>query len=164
MDRRPTRSNRTLRAVLIATMLGALAASTGCYFEGGPGYSADRFAYVSRTWTPKTVTLIDTRTGEALWSMDVPVGQRLVIDFKTPQPMEKPDPWLPDTMLWDIMPERQRFGELKNKIRVPPSSARRVDMSLRPTPEYPPDADKADPTYKEATEPTPPERIIDEPR
>lgn len=163
MDRRPIVTHRFKRAALLASALVAAAASSGCYFEGGPGWSADRFAYVSRTWTPKTVTLIDTRTGEAMWSMDVPVGQRLVIDFKTTQPMEKPDAWLPDTMHWDIMPERQRFGGLKNQMPVPPPSSRRVDVTLRPTPEYPPDVDPSDPTYREATEPTPPERIVDEP-
>ncbi|TVQ59827.1 MAG: hypothetical protein EA379_09860 [Phycisphaerales bacterium] len=150
---------RTLALFTLAFAGLSLGASSGCYFEGGPGWSADRFAYVSRTWTPKTVTLVDTRTGESLWSMDVPVGQRLVIDFrKAPRNVEADD-WLPDVMQWDLMPESRRFGALKNQIRVPPSMSRRVEMTLRPTPEYPPESDTGDATWNEATSPTAPERI-----
>ena len=161
MPHTPRRTPRPTRALITLAIAGAaLASSSGCYWEGGPLYSADRFAYVSRTWEPKTVTVVDTRTGEALWSIDVPVGQRLVIGFRAaPKNVEKND-WLPDVMQWDLMPESRISGALTNQIRVPPSSARRVDWKLRPTPEYPPNTGPEDASFNEATRPTTPDRMI----
>ncbi len=124
------------RSFALAALLGAAALSTGCYYEGGPLKSADRFTYASTSWQPKTITLVDTRTGEALWSVDVPVGKQLVIDFNAERRADNTE-WLPDEALWDIMPNTRRHGALKNKMRVPPSSARRVDVTLRPVPEMP---------------------------
>ena len=59
------------------TLLGILAASfalLGCRSEGGIGYSADSYTYVSRTWEPKTISVIDTRTGETIWTLELPVS------------------------------------------------------------------------------------------
>ena len=77
----PARLSRLARPFAAATILASLALSAGCYYEGGPLRSIDRVTYVSTSWSPKTVTLIDTRTGESMWSVDIPVGQQLVIDF-----------------------------------------------------------------------------------
>ncbi|MEM1423321.1 MAG: hypothetical protein AAGH64_04885, partial [Planctomycetota bacterium] len=72
---RRTRTTALSALTLTGLMLGA------CHLEGGPRWSADRYTYVSREWQPKTVSLIDTRTGETTWSVDVPVGQQLVVGF-----------------------------------------------------------------------------------
>lgn len=127
---------RNARTFALAALLGAATISAGCYYEGGPLKSADRFTYASTTWQPKTVTLVDTRTGEALWSVDVPVGRQLVIDFNALRRADNTE-WLPDEAFWDIMPDTRRHGALKNKMRVPPATARRVDVTLRPVPEMP---------------------------
>jgi hypothetical protein len=127
------------RRVLVGALLAALwGGATGCYFEGGPMASADRFTYVSSSWQPKTISLIDTRTGETIWSVDVPVGKKLVIDFNPPPKDETgADPARPDVMVWDLMAPDQYFGQLKNKVRVPGPATRRVEMTLRPAPELP---------------------------
>ncbi|MBL0921506.1 MAG: hypothetical protein IBJ10_05185 [Phycisphaerales bacterium] len=131
-------SRRRLGAALLCGAF--LALGGGCYFEGGSMSSADRFTYASTSWQPKTISVIDTRTGETIWSMDVPVGRKLVIDFnEAPSSEINDDPSRPDIMLWDIMENDRYFGALANKVRVPGPGLRRVDVTLRPTPELPPD-------------------------
>ncbi len=105
---------------------------TGCFKEGGTGFSNDRFVYVSRTWSPKTVTVIDTRTGEQVWTLDVPVGRQLVVDFEAGK---NPGEYMPDTMHWRVMQAGKKSGDLTSTIPAPPSHARRVELSLRPAPE-----------------------------
>jgi hypothetical protein len=124
------------RSFAIAALIGATALSAGCYYEGGPLKSIDRFTYASTTWEPKTITLIDTRTGETLWTADVPVGKELVIDFNVPANADNSE-WLPDVAEWEIFPYPTRSGQLTNTMRVPPRSARRVDVTFRPVPEMP---------------------------
>jgi len=109
---------------------------SACHLEGGPRYSADRYTYVSRTWTPKTVSLVDTRTGEVTWSVDVPVGEQLVVGFSKGT---GPNELRPDEIVWGLMPAGRRFGTRDNRQPCPPNHARRLDMALRPAPEYPGD-------------------------
>lgn len=123
--------------LLLTLSLGALSLPMGgCHLEGGPRYSADRYTYVSRSWTPKTISLIDTRTGETTWSVDVPVGEQLVVGFSKGT---GPNELRPDEIVWGLMPAGRRFGQRNNRQPCPPASARRLDMTLRPTPEMPGD-------------------------
>lgn len=132
----PAFFRRNARTLALTAALGAAGLSAGCYYEGGPLKSIDRFTYASTTWQPKTITIIDTRTGETLWSVDVPVGEQLVIDFNTPANADNAA-WLPDVAEWQLFPYPTRSGQLTNTMRVPPHSARRVDVTLRPVPEMP---------------------------
>ncbi|MGD9693809.1 MAG: hypothetical protein AB7G17_06845 [Phycisphaerales bacterium] len=136
-------------------MAGVLAL-TGCYYEGGPLSSQDRFTYVSRPFQPWTVDLVDVRTGETIWSVDVPVGQQLVVDFQSAKSGTNVDPWRPDTMLWDVMPEGRRFGALSNKMSVPASNARRLEPKLRAVPELPSEPYASAPTPAPETAPIEP--------
>lgn len=110
----------------------------GCAREGGYGYSADQYAYVSRPWEPKTVTLRDTRTGQDFWSVDVPVGKKLVMAFSEAEVEgKKPNPYTPDQLDWTITDEDEDFPRLGNRLLVPGKDARRIDVTLRSTPEMP---------------------------
>ncbi|MGE3106947.1 MAG: hypothetical protein AB7G11_06870 [Phycisphaerales bacterium] len=117
----------------------ASAALLGCYAEGGPGMSADQHAYVSTSWQPKTVTLRDTRTGQAFWSIDVPVGKKLVIQFRENEGVEGQTfgDATPDMMLWELLWPDDDFGPLHNQIPVPPKECRKLDLTLRAAPELP---------------------------
>lgn len=139
-------TSRVTRGGALALACGAglvLAASTGgCglayragWNPGGSGVSTDKYTYVSEPWEPKTVELVDTRTGETLWSVDVPVGQQLAMRFYRDR--EKDDAYTPDLMRWDLMKAGTRFRRLENAMPVPPRNSRRIDMSLRPAPEFP---------------------------
>jgi hypothetical protein len=129
---------RTLFPAMAGAFLLAAAAGNGCaYSEGGSGMSLDEHTYVSTSWQPKTVSLIDTRTGQTFWSSDVPVGKQLVIRFKPDQGIKGTA--TPDRMLWEVMDAGTSFGHLDNSLAVPPSESRKLDMKLRSTPELPPD-------------------------
>lgn len=111
-----------------------MATMGGCLFGGIPS-SQDGHRYISTSWSPTTVTLVDTRTGETLWAVDVPVGRQLTVKF---YPGKNPDlPDRPDRMRWEL----QDIGEntvtsLENAMAVPPASSRRLDVSLRRSPEF----------------------------
>jgi len=79
------------------------------------------------------VSLIDTRTGETVWSYEVPVARQLTIRFyKKPG---SPDPNNPDIMRWEELAAGTTYGSLHNVINVPPAEARRIDLTLRKAPE-----------------------------
>lgn len=122
-------------AALAALVLG------GCYTEGGLMYSRDAYAYVSTSWQPKTITLKDTRTGQDFWSVDVPVSKKLVITFSEDDGTE--DSYTPDRMRWAICDQDDDNPRLGNELAVPGKGSRRLDMTLRPTPELPEGMDRA---------------------
>lgn len=106
----------------------------GCHSPGGSGYSADRFTYVSTEWQPYTISLIDTTTGETVWSIDVPVGKQLYMSFTKGS---GPNSYRPDMMSWQIELAGRLFGTPHNQIPSPGPATRRVDVELRPVPERP---------------------------
>jgi hypothetical protein len=118
--------------VLAVAALGA-AALSGCYSASGPGWSGSAATYQSTTWSPKTVYLLDTRTGETVWSVEVPVGKQVVLQFEEGTgPNERNQ----DILTWDVMDSGERFGSLPNRRAVPPAHARRLEWEQRPAPEY----------------------------
>lgn len=135
----PTSRDTALPLAALLTMAGLSACAGPGYSyrsyhdEGGSGASDDKMVYVSRPHDPKTITLIDTRTGEALWTMDVPVGRKLVIDFEPGKAGDTPD--RPDLMRWELMPEADILGRLDNAMPVPTADSRRIDVTLRNGPE-----------------------------
>lgn len=136
---RPTRS--LARLAIAATVAAAAAGLGGCYSEGGLGWSEDQYVYVSRPHQPWAVVLVDTRTGDEFWKVEVPVGKQLVMHFVRDAGTD--DSYTPDLMEWAIMNEGDEWERLANTMPVPPANARRIDPVLRPTPELPPDMTKA---------------------
>lgn len=130
--RRPSLS--FLRFVAPVAAVG-LIASGGCYMKEGPWYSGNApLTYESTALRPKTVSLVDTRTQEVIWSVDIPADKQLVISFRD---NVNEGEMMSSVMNWEIMPMGKMFGRLDNSIPAPPVNARRVDMSLRPSPELP---------------------------
>ena len=115
----------------------ALFLLTGCYTEGGGmGPNMDQHVYVSRPWQPWTVTLRDTRTGQEFWSMDVPVGKKLIVSFS--ENTGSNDKYTPDVMKWAVVDEeRDMFVNITNSLPCPPSNSRRLEPTLRTAPELP---------------------------
>lgn len=105
---------------------------------GGRGASLDQFTYVSDEWSPKTVRLVDTRSQEEIWSMDVPAGQKLIVRFYAHKTKDNVDN--PDVMRWDMIPATQLATLLDNSMPVPDRWSRRLEMELRKGPEYPPES------------------------
>jgi hypothetical protein len=133
-------SFRTRTLLTLALGLGALS-MPGCWYtgwhEGGDMNSRDKHVYISTAWQPKTITLVDTRSGEAMASWDVPVGRQLAMQFYDEKNSD--DPVLPAILRYEIMVAGQTGGTLTNSMPSPGRDARRLDVRLRPVPEYPPE-------------------------
>ncbi|QYK47224.1 MAG: hypothetical protein KF838_10585 [Phycisphaeraceae bacterium] len=132
----------------IVGALGIMVGGMGCegmpgHFPGGSMASIDKYVYQSTTDIPQTITLVDTRTGHAVWSKDVPVGQQLVMRFYADK--NDADPVNPDRLDWAMMPSGQRGGTLNNRVFVPASHSRRLDVTLRAPGEMPPMAEARQP-------------------
>ncbi|MCC7388010.1 MAG: hypothetical protein IT431_04495 [Phycisphaerales bacterium] len=131
-------TSRLLRSLALA---GAVfAASCGptslyrpFYDEGGSGASIDEFTYVSTSESPKTVTVVDTRTQETVFALDIPVGQQLVLNFDDKSADR--DKYMSGTMRWGVMSAGDRFGSKRNRVDVPPAGSRRIDLTVREGPE-----------------------------
>ena len=93
------------------------------------------FTYYSTTDSPKTISIIDVRTEESFFALALPVGKQLTFKFLHGGGSDKIA--APDRMMWEVYPLGTKSGRLTNQITVPPPSARRIQVSLRPTPEWP---------------------------
>lgn len=118
------------RSTLVPLAALALAGCQG-YDGGGPMMSIDQYSYESMPDYPQTVTLKNSATGETLWTVDVPVGQKLVMKFEPGK--NKGDPARPDLLKWDLMALSVQYEVLDNSMPVPPSWQRRVDVTYRRT-------------------------------
>ncbi|CAN5835547.1 hypothetical protein BH11PLA1_BH11PLA1_22420 [soil metagenome] len=131
-----TTLNTTRRLTVTTLLLAAALSLPGCWTPGGTrGYLSDTYTYESTPDMPQTVTVIDRRTNEALWSYDVPVDMELVMRF-TPS-VNTDDASLPDVLKWDVWKRGTKFGFPRNSVAMPDSSARLIDVKLRKSPELP---------------------------
>jgi hypothetical protein len=162
--RRPNSPARFTLSVAGLCAALTLSACVGYNAPGGPRASRDRFIYESTEWMPQTVTVRDTRTGEAIWSMDVPVGRQLIMQFR---PGRGEGDYYPDSMEWALA-DRGKGARLDMMISVPGPTARIVEPTLRPAPEMPgailAPEDRAVPMpIDELPEPLPPEEPLETP-
>jgi len=135
MSMLPYKVTNRLSALVIG--VAALPLLSGC------NLSQDQYPYESTTWSPKTVVLTDTRTGEELWRYPVPVGVELTVDFETG---EEENLRFPDVMVWEARSTIGTSFRENGEVLSPPEGVRRLDMYLRDKPEYPrPDAPIAQP-------------------
>lgn len=160
--RRLTR--RALRGVFATGLVLSSSVVGGCFAEGGLWWSEDQFVYSSRPYQPWTVNLRDTRTGQSFWSIDVPVGQQLVVHFV--EGGGTPGSFTPDKMEWDLMKDGEYFKNLTSSLPVPAAAGRRLDPVLRAVPELPPSmvaAGVQPPVVERPAPPPKPEPVIQEP-
>lgn len=123
------RHSRPVRMAALALAAAALALPlAGCYT------SSDSYPYVSRTYSPKTFMLIDTRTGEELWRYDLGVGNSMKIRFF---PGDKDNIIMPDEMRWEVKSGQSGKIIYDGEIPCPPQGVRRIDWFERDKPEYP---------------------------
>ena len=141
-----TRTGRLAKPALLTALAATFCFASGCWntygnasfmSEGGIGASIDSHIYVSRSWQPWTVTIRDTRTGQAFWSIDVPVGKKLALQFL--QGHGTDSQYAPDLMKWGLMGEFDPYSNLANSLPVPAADVRRIEPTLRAVPELPPD-------------------------
>jgi len=119
-----------------AVKLGALAllvvgTLSGCmHRQGGTMFSGPKSAitYYSTESLQKSVTVVDTRTEQPVFSMDIPVGKQLTIQFmadKGDDPVNTPD--MMYYQVWDL---GTTVGQLRNSMTVPNAASRRIDVRV----------------------------------
>lgn len=124
------------KLMILAAAAGLVAGLGACHRPQGAmlSYTGESITYYSTEYQPKSVELLDLRTGEVLFAMDIPAGKQLTIDFV---PGEGDDPvYTPDLMRWEVFDLGSEFGKLTNSMTVPTATSRRLDYFLRPGPEY----------------------------
>ena len=110
----------------------------GCYSPSGGlmPFSGGAITYASSESMQKTVTLIDIRTGEEIFKMDIPAGKQLVIDFDSDEGDD--NVYTPDRMKYEMMDRGEKTGKLGNSMTVPNAGSRRIEVSIRHGTEYTP--------------------------
>ena len=132
---------RSTTLALAAAIL-ATAMLTGCVKQlvtnspGGSMRSSDTFTYISTPFEPLTVTLYDQRDNEPLWTVDVPIGQKVTVRFMTNKSKEGTTR-RPDIMQWEIYDQTKRRASLSNTMAVPGADSRLLKVAIRDTIEYP---------------------------
>jgi len=125
------------KKVLSLTLsMAALACLGGCYSPAGGAFprSGGSYTYRSTEFSPKSVKLVDIRTGETFFEIDVPVGKELSLDFVSG---DGDDPvHTPDLMRYQIFDHYTQTGKLRNSMSVPNKYCRRIELNIRPVPEY----------------------------
>ncbi len=111
-------------AMLVSFGLG------GCYSPGGGLFAGSNspFTYISTPEYPKTFVLLNTKTGENIFEMHIPVGKALVVKFQKDKGDEPSA--TPDLMKYGIFPIKDASGSLSSSITVPGSYSRRIDIFL----------------------------------
>jgi hypothetical protein len=123
--------------VMLALALASTVLLTGCRNSpGGDGMSNDTYTYISTPYEPITVTLYDQRDREPLWTVEVPIGQKVTLRFLDNRAKEGTTR-RPDIMQWEIYDETKRRANLSNTMAVPPASSRLLKVSIRDGIEYP---------------------------
>ncbi len=122
------------RTLLVITSMTLLL--VGCYNPRGAFYPyvGQAATYWSTEMKPTTITIVDTRTREPFFTVEIPVGKQLVIDFK--EGAGDNDVLTPDLMRYEIFEVGKTSGTLRNAITVPDRFSRRIDVDYRPAPEY----------------------------
>ena len=122
--------------VAMAAVVGMVLCAAGCgYKPGGNMHSDDEFTYYSEPHEPKSFSLIDTSTGQTIWSYELPVGRQLTIKFD--------DDYAPDNALtpcrfhWGEFKIGTSWDKLENSMLVPGRTSRRFSWFIRSEPELP---------------------------
>ncbi|GJQ29201.1 MAG: hypothetical protein HBSAPP03_10850 [Phycisphaerae bacterium] len=97
----------------------------------------EAYHFPSSAHQPQTITLVDTRTGESVWSQEVPVGKQLNMRFMRRGDIADGQGW--DEMRWSISDVGRDQSGTPSTMRVPPPSERRIETHVRTTPESRPE-------------------------
>lgn len=137
--------------------------ATGCAWIDDT--SDDNYHYKSSPHMPLTITLVDTRTDEEIWSRDIPVGTGLKMSFS--QNGKSDDPYGHSNMKWKVTGIADTEGERYGRLIVPTRAVRRIDVDVRESVElYQPVATPArspEPMPETAPEPVPEPEMAPEP-
>ncbi len=116
--------------ILVLSVMTMLALA-GCHMPHGGwfGGTGSSQTYYSTEARPTTITLVDVRTGESLFAMDIPAGKQLTIVLDEG---EGDDPvYRPNLLRYQIFDIGTTTGKLRSSMTVPPANVLRFDVSFR---------------------------------
>lgn len=125
-----------IRVSIAALGLAAMAVTAGCYRPEGQLMNASGAAatYWSTETQPKTVSLRDLRSNEIVFTMDIPVGKQLVLEFVDGKGDDEVQ--TPDLMRYEVFDLGTTTGKLKSAMSVPNFASRRLEVDIRRGTEY----------------------------
>lgn len=124
-----------IHRIAVPALLIALAGCWPGYRPAGNQASSDAHTYISTAMSPKTIRVIDHTTNTVLWSIDLPVGKQVTLQFYANH--DPKNTARPDLMRWELSDAGREFGELHSSMPVPPASQRRIEWEHRKTPDVP---------------------------
>ncbi len=144
--------HRTILTSALLVGLGLVLA--GCHSTRGGAFprTGGSQTYYSTDTMQKTITVVDSRTGEVYLQIDVPVGKQLSLDFVKDGGDDPVN--TPDLMRYQIMDQGTLIGRLRNAMSVPNAASRRIEVAVRQDVEY---ADAPPQRPLRVTEEPPPE-------
>lgn len=121
----------SLRCILAVTSLFAVGVVSGCNQHrpnnGGMwSYTGGSQTIASTELVQKSVRMIDTRSGEVFFSLDIPPGKQLTFDFDRDEGDDAV--YTPDIMRYEVKDVSDTFGKLTNAMTVPNEASRRVEV------------------------------------
>lgn len=117
-------------SLALTLTLAAAAVTGGCYSPGGGfmSHTGGPQTWTSNEMMQKTITMVDLRSNEVFFTIDIPPGKQLVVDFDEG---EGDDPvYTPDLMRYAILDQGTKTGKLRNAMTVPNAASRRVEVTL----------------------------------
>lgn len=123
-------SVRAALGVACVLSAGMACGLSGCHSQRGGMMPSSwgSTTYYSTETQQKTITLVDVRTGEQIFVIDVPPGKQLTLDFLKGQ---GDDPvYTPDLMRYQMWDQGTIIGRLTNSMSVPNAASRRIDVNL----------------------------------
>ena len=123
------------RCVGVFLGVATVFAGHGCTQKGGgllpsAAGTASPMTWDSTAALPKTVVIVDTRTGENVFEINIPMGQQLSVQFFEHKDPQK-HPEAPDIMKYTLHPLGRWVGHLDQSVPVPHAWNRRVDVFLQ---------------------------------
>lgn len=114
----------------------ALASASGCHTPSGGffSFSGGSQTYYSNEMMQKSITMIDTRTNEVFFRIDIPPGKQFTYDIDAgdgDDPVNRPD-----IMFYEVMDQGTQTGKLHNSLTVPNASCRLIKVDIRRGVEY----------------------------
>lgn len=123
-----TRSARTL---FVSVSLAGLivAGPAGCLQPGSPGWDAAPHTWRSTPSFPAQLALVDTRNQETVWTATVPVGGRVVTQFRDNR--GDPGSTRPDLLVYTLHDAdgMVSYGHLRKSVNVPSAEYRKWVLS-----------------------------------
>lgn len=106
-----------------------LLGTSGCLQPGSPGWDNAPHTWSSTASFPAQLALVDTRSHETVWSATVPVGGRVVTQFR--QNRGETNSRNPDLLVYTLHDGdgRVSYGHLRKSLPVPPAESRKWVLS-----------------------------------